>query len=82
MDMTSLQLTVAWLGTALGVSLGFLVAGALIALLTTQVLLDAYRSPVIVKYSHRIKLSTVILLVVFGVGMLLRILQMPSLIGQ
>lgn len=82
MDMTSLQLTVAWLGTALGVSLGFLVAGALIALLTTQVLLDAYHSPVIVKYSHRIKLSTVILLVVFGVGMLLRILQMPSLTGQ
>jgi hypothetical protein len=82
MDTTSLQLIVAWLGTALGVSLGFLVAGALIALLTVQVLLDAYHSPLTVKYAHRIKLSTVILLGVFGFGMLLRILQMQSLPGR
>ncbi len=75
MGATPLQLNVAWLGTALSTSLGFLAAGALIALLLTQVLLDAYHSPVPVKYSHRLKLSTVILLVVFGFGMLLRILQ-------
>ena len=82
MDTTPLQLILAWLGTALGVSLGFLVASALIALLMMQVLLDAYHSPTPVKYSHRIKLSTVVLLVVFGLGMLLRILQMQSLPGQ
>ena len=82
MDTTPLQLILAWLGTALGVSLGFLVASALIALLMMQVLLDAYHSPTPVKYFHRIKLSTVVLLVVFGLGMLLRILQMQSLPGQ
>ena len=82
MDTTTLQSILAWLGTALGVGLGFLVAGALIVLLMVQVLLDAHHSPERVKYPGGVKLSTVILLVVFGVGMLLRILQMQGLPGQ
>jgi chromate transport protein ChrA len=82
MDMTPLQSILVWLGTALGVGLGFLVAGALIILLMVQVLRDAYHSPAPGKYPHRVKLSTVALLVVFGFGMLLRILQMQGLAGQ
>jgi len=82
MDTTPLQLILARLGTTLSVSLGLLVAGALMVLLMVQVLLDAYHSPAPVKYPHRVKLSTVVLLVVFGFGMLLRVLQMQSLTGQ
>jgi hypothetical protein len=82
MDTTPLQLILAWLGTALSVSLGLLAAGALMVLLMVQVLLDAYHSPAPVKYSHRVKQGTLALLVVFGFGMLLRVLQMQSLTGQ
>lgn len=82
MGTAPLQSMLAWLGTVLSVGLGFLVAGALIVLLMAQVLLDAHHSPILVKYPHWVKLSTVILLIVFGVGMLLRIIQMQGLPGQ
>jgi uncharacterized membrane protein YraQ (UPF0718 family) len=81
MDTTPLQSALASLGTALSVGLGFLVAVALITLLTAQVLRDAYHSPTLVIYPRRTKLITTVLLVAFGVGMLLRILQMQGLTG-
>jgi hypothetical protein len=81
MDTTPLQSALAWLVTALSVGLGFLVAVALVTWLTVQVLRDAYHSPRPVIYPRRTKLITIGLLAAFGVGMLLRILQMQGLTG-
>lgn len=82
MDTIPFQSVLTWLGQVLGVGLGFLVAAALIILLMLQVLLDAYHSPLPVKYPQRTKLITAMLLVAFGVGILLRILQLQGPIGQ
>ena len=79
MDTSWLQAALVWLGTALAVGLGFVVATVLIVLLMMQSLTEAYHSPEPVKFSHRTRLSTVLLLAAFGVGMLLRILQMQGL---
>ena len=61
---------------------GQVVAAVLIVLLMVQALREAYYSPEPVKFSHRTRLSTVLLLAIFGVGMLLRILQMQALSGH
>lgn len=77
MNTTILQSVLAWLS----VSLGFLAGVVLIVLLLVQVLLDAYHSPAPVKYPQWTQLSTAVLLVAFGIGMLLRILQLQGSIG-
>jgi len=62
----------------LAASLGIVAAALLIPLVLAQVLLSAYRGPQIYPLPRWWRISTIVLLIVFGVGVILRILELLS----